>query len=102
MKELPGIKEISDYYKSKDLQIISIALKSSEYSQFTKTITKYDMNWIHIYNDVDLLNKYGNQPTPRICLIDKNEKLIYDNVGLTDNDVQLKELKEKLKKVLHN
>jgi peroxiredoxin len=99
MKELPALKEVSNYYKSKDLQIISIALKSSNY---TETIKKYKMDWIHIYNNLDILNKYGNMPTPRICLIDKNGKLVYDKIGLGKNDdYQLKELRQILKKIIN-
>jgi thiol-disulfide isomerase/thioredoxin len=93
IRELPALNEINNRYKSKDLQIISIALKSSDYANYIGTIKKYRMDWIHIYNDLDLLNKYGNMPVPRISLIDKNGKLVYDNVGLgKDDDFQLKEL----------
>ena len=101
MKELPALKEISNYYKSKDLQIISIAIKSARYANYIETIKKYKMDWIHIYNNLDVLNKYGNTPTPRICLIDKNGKLAYDKIGLGKNDdYQLKELREILKKII--
>jgi thiol-disulfide isomerase/thioredoxin len=92
MKELPGVKKISDQYKSKDLQIISIALQSAKYSDYPATIKKYQMDWIQIYNDRDLINRYGNQPAPRICLIDKAGKLIYDSIEFEGNDVQLSEL----------
>jgi peroxiredoxin len=92
VKELPGVKKIGDRYGSKGLQIISIGLQSSKYSDYLAAIKKYQMDWIHIYDDRDLLNKYGNQPTPRICLIDKNGNLIYDSIGFAENDVQLTEL----------
>ena len=60
------------------------------------------MNWIHVYNNSDLVNKYGNAPTPRICLIDKTGNLVYDNMGLEKNDdIQLHELNEKLMEVIH-
>lgn len=102
MKELPALKEVSNYYKSKDLQIISIALKSPKYVNYTETIKKYKMDWIHIYNNLDIINKYGNKPTPRTCLIDKNGKLVYDNIGLGKNDdYQLKELRQILKNMIN-
>jgi thioredoxin-related protein len=86
------LKEINNKYQSKGLQIISIGLKSS-FDDYVKTINKKGMNWIHIYNDQELCNKYGNQPIPRICLIDLNGKVIYDRLGLGDeDDFQLKEL----------
>jgi thiol-disulfide isomerase/thioredoxin len=98
MQELPALNEINRRYKSKDLQIISIALKTSKYANYIGTIKKYHMDWIHIYNDLDLFNKFGNMPVPRISLFDKNGKLVYDNVGVgKKNDFQLEELNRILK-----
>ena len=60
------------------------------------------MEWIQIYNDMDLFNKYGNQPTPRLCLIDKSGKLIYDSNedGQRDN-LQLSRLKKVIAQALN-
>jgi peroxiredoxin len=102
MKEIPAIKEISDQYKSKDLQIISIALPSSRYTNYLATINRLQMNWINVYNDTALQNKYGNQPTPRLYLIDKTGKLVYDSISVENNDFQLNELKDKLKEAIGN
>lgn len=99
MRELPAIKEINEQFRFKDLQIISIAVRSNE-ADYKKTINKYGMDWIHIYDDVDLLNKYGNLPTPRICLIDKSGKMVYDSIGLNENDDQLSQLKQALKEAM--
>jgi thiol-disulfide isomerase/thioredoxin len=99
MRELPAVKQISSQYASKDLQIISIAVKSNE-ADHRKTISKYGMDWIQIYNDPDLLHKYGDLPVPRICLIDKSGKVVYDD-GLRENeDIELNGLREKLKDVM--
>ena len=95
-REIAALKEINDRYSSKGLQIISIGLKSS-YPEYVKAINKEGMKWIHIYDDVELLNKYGNQPVPRICLIDLSGKMVYDKLGLgNDNDYQLRELNQLL------
>ena len=96
MQELPAVKEISNLYKSKDVQIISIALPCSKYSDYLTTLKRYQMDWIQIYNDTGIFNKYGNQATPRICLIDKTGKLVYDKGGYAKNDPELSELKEKI------
>jgi thiol-disulfide isomerase/thioredoxin len=102
MRELPALNEINNRYKSKDLQIISIALKSFNYATYIETIKKHHMDWIHIYNDLDLLNKYGNMPVPRISVLDKNGKLVYDSIGLGKNDdFQLKELNRILKETIN-
>lgn len=103
MRELPAVKEISTLYKAKDLQIISIALPSLKYADYLATINKLQMNWIHVYDDPALQNKYGNEPIPRICLIDKTGKLIYDSLGLEKKeDVQLNGLREKLKEIMQD
>jgi thiol-disulfide isomerase/thioredoxin len=103
MRELPALREIGRHYKGQNLQIISLALPSSKYADYLATIDKFQMNWIHVYDDPVLQNKYGNQPIPRICLIDKTGKLIYDNVGLGKNDdFELNELKEKLQEIIDN
>lgn len=101
--ELPALKEISNQYKSKDLQIISIALPPSKTADYLGTIKKFQMNWIHVYNNPDLVNKYGNASTPRLCLIDKTGNMVYDKIGFKENqDFPLKELKETLEKVIHD
>lgn len=101
ISEMPLIKEISNQYGQKDLQIISIALKSS-YGDFLGATKKYQMDWINIYNDADLLYKYGNYPVPRICVIDKSGKLIYDSHGVTKNeDPRLSKLNQVLKSLVN-
>ena len=101
IREIPLIKEISNQYGQKDLQIISVALKSS-YGDFIEATEKYQMDWINIYNDADLINKYGNYPVPRICVIDKTGILIYDSHGVTKNeDPQLSKLNQVLKSLVN-
>jgi thiol-disulfide isomerase/thioredoxin len=100
MKELPALKEISNEYNLKELQIISIALPSAKYSDYLTAIKNFKMNWVHLYNNPDLVNKYGNEPIPRLCLIDKTGKLVYDQIGLGEkDDVQLLQLREKLAEI---
>lgn len=101
LRELPALKDINDQFKQKDLQVISIALPSSKYADFLTTINKFQMGWIHVYNNPDLINKYGNEPTPRICLVDKTGKLVYDQIGLGKNeDLQLNELRKFIKETI--
>lgn len=102
MRELPALKQISKNYKSKGLKIISIALKSPNYANYLSTLRKYQMDWINIYNDLEFINKYGNMPTPRFCIIDKSGKIIYDNIGLGKNEnFQLDELNKTLKEIIN-
>ncbi len=101
IEELPAIKQISDLYKSKDLQIISISV-ASNYKHYMQAIKKYQMDWIQVYNDLDLYNKFGGTPTPRIYLVDKDWKVIYDKGGLGEgNDAKLTDLKQILEEELN-
>ena len=44
------------------------------------------MSWINIYNDTKLINSFGGMGAiPRLFLIDRSGKIIYDNKE--DNDV---------------
>jgi len=101
MRELPALTKINDRWKSKDLQIISIALPSPKYADYSGTIRKYRMDWVHIYNDPDLINRYGNFATPRLCLINKDGKLIYDSAELANGDNELTELNKILKNAIN-
>lgn len=96
IKELPDLKKIREQFDSDQLEIISITVNSND-SIFTGLIKKYAMDWTHIHNNFDIFDKYGNMATPRICLIDKNWKVIYDSSapGL-DFDLTLTKLNQVL------
>jgi thiol-disulfide isomerase/thioredoxin len=100
MKELPEIRKVREEYHSDQLQIVSVALPSKVYADFKKTLKKFGMDWIHIYNDADLYNKLGNKHTPRICLVDKNGMVIYDSFRIPGYDIALVELNKILVKQL--
>lgn len=90
---MPALKEIYNDYSKKGLAVISIAYPST-YEAFEKDIKKHQMNWINIYNDLDFINSYGgNQAIPRVYLIDKTGKIIYDRQEASD-DTRLIKLKE--------
>lgn len=97
IEEIPKIKEFSQRFGSDDLAIISIAYQSPEYSNFMNVIRKYKMDWYQIYNDIDINNKFGNAPIPRVCLIDKTGKVIYDNI---DGDSVERQKLSKLEEIL--
>jgi thiol-disulfide isomerase/thioredoxin len=101
VKELPAVKDLNDKYKSKDLQIISVSWRSSKYSDYLVALKKYGMDWINIYNNGDIFYKYGNQATPRICLIDKDGRFIYDSIDFARGDNELIELNKILKATLN-
>jgi thiol-disulfide isomerase/thioredoxin len=98
--EIPKIRSLHSQYPH-DLEIISIA-KSSNYTDYLKAVKDNSMNWVNIYNDETLINDYGGIPgIPRIYLIDKNGKIIYDNNVEENGDNDLKNLEIKLSDLIH-
>ena len=49
-----------------------------------------------VVNFIGAYNKYGSQPVPRLYLIDKTGKVIYDSAGVENNDYQLIGLRKTL------
>ena len=55
------------------------------------------MNWVNIYGNAMLINDYGGQSgIPRIYLIDKTGKIIYDKSTEENGDKDLRSLYTKL------
>lgn len=95
LHEMPELEQIYKQYKDKGLTVISIAYPST-YEQALEYIKEYNMKWINIYDDTDLINAYGGSlPIPRIYLIDKNRKILFDR-----NQEQEENYLERLKKLL--
>ena len=84
IKEMPLLKSLNEKF-AQDLEIISIAYPTS-LSEVKDVIAKQKMSWINIYNDTKLINSFGGMGAiPRLFLIDRSGKIIYDNKE--DNDV---------------
>ena len=95
IKEMPLLKSLHEKF-AQDLEIISIAYPTS-LSEVKDVIAKQKMSWINIYNDTKLINSFGGMGAiPRLFLIDKSGKIIYDNKE--DNDVNSKVLTNLLEK----
>jgi thiol-disulfide isomerase/thioredoxin len=99
--ELPALKILNKDYAGENLQFISIAHRSTNDADFQSAIKKYEMDWIHIYDDEKLFDLFGNQATPRICLIDKDGKKIYDSFDFPRGDQDMVELKKVLSSKLN-
>lgn len=101
MEEVPIIKEIQQSFSSQQLQIISVAYPS-DYPTYLKVIAANKMNWVNIYNDLDLIRNYGDiQAIPRVYLINKGGNIIYSST--TDEvDGSLSVLKKLLNKTINN
>ena len=92
------ILKIDSSFRNSGLRIISIASKSKGYNDFLNDIKKYRMNWTNIYNNQKLELRYGAYSIPRLILIDKYGKIIYDTFSLAKkDDLELNQLMEILK-----
>lgn len=95
IEEMPALKSISKNYRSGGLTVISVAYPSN-HEDYLKDIERYQMDWINVYDDVDLINAYGgNLPIPRLYLLDSSGTIIYDRQADPDNSNL-----DKLKKLL--
>lgn len=83
--EMPELKNFNERYGNKGLKIISVAYPS-ERKQAIEMAEKIGMDWINIYNDVDLVNSFGGyRPIPWDILINRSGKIIYDSQDIHDN-----------------
>lgn len=81
LQEIPEIKSIRKKYSNQNLEIISVCYPSSQ-NLFSKEIKKQKMDWINIYNDVDMINSYGGyKGIPRVYLINLSGQIIYDRLS---------------------
>lgn len=87
INEIPTIRALKSKYK--DLEIIFISYDTDK-SLFLSKIKEYQMDWIHIFNDIDLINSYGSyKAIPRVYAINKNGQLIYDRDQDKDKDLSM-------------
>lgn len=76
LEEIPSLKQFREKYPEDRLAIISITY-DTDTTAFLNAIQKYNMDWVHVYNDEDLIKRYGDQAVPMVYLLDKNGKVIY-------------------------
>lgn len=85
ISEIPTIRALKTKYK--DLEIIFISYDTDK-SLFLSKIKEFQMDWVHIFNDIDLINSYGSyKAIPRVYAINKNGQLIYDRDQDMDKDL---------------
>lgn len=78
IKELPILKKIRKTYPRKELAMISVAYKG-DYAKYLELVKKHDMDWLNIYDNADVINAYGGRKAiPRLYLIDRSGKIIFD------------------------
>ncbi|HVB03350.1 MAG TPA: TlpA disulfide reductase family protein [Chitinophagaceae bacterium] len=76
--ELPAIRRIRKQYPRSQLKIISVSCDRDS-SAFAKAIKKYKMTWTQIYNDKNLIIKFGGVTSlPQLFLINEQGQIIYN------------------------
>ena len=86
VEEIPAIKSIKTQYSPETLEIIFVTLDADSV-KFSNAVKKYELNWTHIFNDVEILKKYGVMAVPQVYLIDKAGTIIYSRAE--ENDAKL-------------
>lgn len=103
VRNIPFLKQIEEAYRGKDLQMISISIDTDSTKWFA-ALEKYNMPWLQTCDLPDytsnnsLRTLYEIYFIPQYFLIDKEGKLVYQDVLNDDNDDHTV-LKEALKKV---
>lgn len=97
--ELPAIKLIRDTYASNQLEILAVT-QDTKYKSFEMAVKKYDMNWLHVFRDMELFKSYGDMSLPKVFLIDPAGTIIYVRDEQNDIDLSMltKLISEKLKR----
>lgn len=97
-EEIPFLKNIVDHSDSNRLQMVSVALASTEEAT-RKYVAEHGMSWVNGYDQADILNAYAsNHGIPQLYLIDPDGKIIYMRVnGTLDDTVDLGRLRKLLR-----
>jgi thiol-disulfide isomerase/thioredoxin len=86
---IPRLKALNNKYKSKGLQLISIAYDNKDsYEKLMHMIKEKEMNWTNIYDNRDMDNNICRQYDvicyPTSILINPNGKIIFRSCGEND------------------
>ena len=84
--EFPAIKAMKAKYSDDDMAVIFVTLDADSL-KFANAVKKYELNWTHIFNDIEVLKKYGVLSIPQVYLIDRAGTIIYSRAE--ENDEKL-------------
>lgn len=88
MEEVPAIKTMRQLYPANELEIIFVTLDNDS-TKFSGAVKKYDLAWIHIFNNIELLKRYGVLAIPQVYLIDPQGQIIYSREEEKDLKLEL-------------
>lgn len=76
IEEFPTIKTIRQRYAPEKLEMVFVTLDSDS-TKFIEAVRKHGLPGIHVYNDVELLKRYGVTSIPKVYLIGPTGTLLY-------------------------
>ncbi len=78
------LKPIYEKYRRSQLEIVGISYDKTT-AKWHKSISKYGLSWIHIYDDdYDLYKKYHIEDIPTYYLVDKQGRIVKGNILSSD------------------
>jgi thiol-disulfide isomerase/thioredoxin len=78
IEKIPTIKKIRNDFDTNLLEIISISYDKDSIA-FANGIKKYELNWLHIFNNPKIRNAYGDTPIPALYLINPDGVICYSS-----------------------
>lgn len=105
IRNIPFLKVIEQEYRLQGLQVVSVSI-DDESKKWLDAVEKYSMPWLQscdlppYITDAKVRSLYELDFIPQYFLIDKEGKLIYQNILSMDND-EHDALKQMLEKVLY-
>lgn len=89
-KEIPNLKRIYDEFSSKGLQIVSISIDKKQ-ADWLKALTAENMAWPNLWDNKDVNDAFMVKTIPALFLVDKNGKVVADDLR---GDALYEKLKE--------
>jgi peroxiredoxin len=82
-EETPRLRKVYDQYKSRGLEVFSIASNAKDKKEWQDFAQKYGINWVDVW-DQSLSSRYHEKYyidiTPELYLLDRNHKIIAKNL----------------------
>jgi peroxiredoxin len=90
--ELPLFRKLRDDIPADKLEILSVSADTKQ-SDLENGIKKFGLDWIHIFKDETLVNKYNFAGgIPKTFLIDKDGRLVFKQLGSLNNTDEIRKL----------
>ncbi len=93
LKEIPDLKEIHREFKDKGVVVLGVLLESESPEAAKPIVEQLTIDYPTWYGNDEFAKQFGIQAFPTTIIIDKNGKIVSQNVGLQNKDRFLNLLK---------